>query len=53
MYCSDCDKSFPNDHRFCSDCGKPFDKKRQGTMWIPGLILAGMFAAGLLIWLLT
>ena len=53
MYCPDCDKSFPNHHRFCSDCGKSFDKKYQGTMWIPSLMLAGMFAAGLLVWLFT
>ena len=51
MYCSHCDQHFPDHHRFCSDCGRPFEKKYQGTFLVPGLVLAGMFAVGLLVWL--
>ena len=50
MYCPNCDKSFPDHHRFCSDCGHRFDKKHQGTLWIPAAVLAVMFAIGLAIW---
>ena len=51
MYCEKCQKKFPDAHRFCSDCGKPLVKQKLGTLYLPAVILAGMFTAGLLVWL--
>ena len=53
MYCEKCDQHYPADQRFCDHCGQPLVKRALGTRWIPALALAGMFAAGLLVWLFT
>ena len=49
MYCENCQKEFPDVHRFCSDCGKPLVKRKLGSLCIPAIVLTAMFAAGLLV----
>ena len=51
MYCQNCQKEFPDVYRFCSDCGKPLVKRNYGTLWVPALVLAAIFAVGMLVWL--
>ena len=51
MHCQHCHTDCPENHRFCANCGQPLHKPVLGTLWIPSLVLAGMFAVGLLAWL--
>ena len=55
MICPFCGAVLPNDAVRCDACGavKNVQEKKTGRVWVPYMILGILFAAGLLVYILT